>query len=142
MMYTFKKDFATVAVDKKNSLIVLKWLRQPTEEEFKATFAASLETAQNYNLRRYLSINTLGINIDLSGQRWVATLGAETMQHLSLERYARVLPRDAIQEIISHKIYENLQRLLPNTMQFSVFYEEEAAMRWLLQSEKKYSKKR
>lgn len=141
-MYTFKTNFATVAVDKNISLLTLHWLRQPTEEEFKEAFKSSLETASVYNLRRYLSINTLGINIDLSIQRWVATLGAESMGQLSLERYARVLPLDAIQEIISHKIYENMQQILPNNMQFNVFHDEQAAVKWLMQSEKNYVRKR
>ncbi|MCX2741890.1 STAS/SEC14 domain-containing protein [Pontibacter anaerobius] len=128
-----KKDFATIAVNHHESLLHITWLRQTTDEEFKEVYKTGLETALQNELRYFLSDNSVGINLAMALQSWVAAYGAEIIEHLKLERYARVVPQDVFHEIVSYKMYEYIETMDHSQLEFKVFYKLDDARRWLLQ---------
>lgn len=91
----------------------------------------ALEAAKNYKVLFFLADNSIGINVDVSAQRWVSVIAAQEFKELYLKSYARVVPKDAIQEIISQKVYNYFQELVPNQMQFETFYTLAEARDWL-----------
>lgn len=131
-MNILDKDFASISVDHENSLIEITWHRQTTEDEFREAYMLGLETALKEKLRFLLSDNSRGINLVLAQQHWVAAYGANIVQRLKLERYARVVPQDAFQEVVSYKMFDCVSRIDHGQMEFRVFYSRESALNWLL----------
>ncbi|ARS35060.1 hypothetical protein [Pontibacter actiniarum] len=139
-MFLFKKDFATISLNQRRSLLSLEWLRQPSSEELKETFIVSMDVARAYEVRFFFSNNSIGISTDLAAQRWVSSYMAAAFEQLKVERYARVLPRDAMQEVVTYKVFDEAQNLCPSNVLFNVFYDLKSAEEWLLQGVEQGSK--
>ncbi|TPE45810.1 hypothetical protein [Pontibacter mangrovi] len=130
-MLVLQKEYATVEVEPGLSLLKLTWLRQPTDEEFKQAFSKSLEECLEHGLRLFLSINSAGISMDVGLQRWASAFGADFLKRLRLERYARVIPSDAMQELITLKMFDQVQELRPGQIDLRTFYSPDTAFKWL-----------
>ncbi|AKD04629.1 hypothetical protein POKO110462_10970 [Pontibacter korlensis] len=140
-MFVLKKDYATAEVDIKKSRLKLTWLRQPNEEEFKEAFSVSMETVRENELRFFLADNRVGINMDLALQRWAANFGTEISDKLKLERYARVIPPDAMQEVVSYKMFDYVtQHQASAELELKVFYRMDEAEKWLFENQKHANK--
>ncbi|WP_276495827.1 hypothetical protein [Pontibacter litorisediminis] len=130
-MEILKKDFATVTIHRPDSLIEVVWHRQTSDEEFKQVYTFILKTAQKEELRYLLSDNSVGINLAMAMQHWIASYGSGIIKKLKLVRYARVVPYDAFQEVVSYKMYDIISRMDNGQLQFRVFYSRDEAFRWL-----------
>ncbi|OKL41605.1 hypothetical protein [Pontibacter flavimaris] len=131
-MEILKKDFATVTVFRDESLLEVTWHRQTSDEEFKEAFSLSLQTALVEELRYFLSDNSVGINLAIALQHWVSAYSSGIISNLKMERYARVVPPDAFQEVVSYKMYDCISQTDQNQLQFRVFYSKDEAYKWLL----------
>lgn len=131
-MEILKKDFATVTVYREERLLEVTWHRQTSDEEFKEAYTLSLQTALEEELHYFLSDNTAGINLVLALQHWVSAYTSGIIQKLKLKCYARVVPPDAFQEVVSYKMYDCINQLVQNQLQFRVFYSKDEAYKWLL----------
>lgn len=130
-MEILRKNYVTISLHRPESLLEVKWLRQPSDKEFKHAYKLSLEIAAQEQLRHYLSDNTMGINLAMALQHWVSAYGSDIIGSLKLERYARVIPPDAFQEIVSYKMFEFLSQQQQASLEFRVFYNRAEAMSWL-----------
>ncbi len=130
-MEILRKNYVTISLHRPESLLEVKWLRQPSDKEFKHAYKLSLEIAAQEQLRYYLSDNTMGINLAMALQHWVSAYGSDIIGSLKLERYARVIPPDAFQEIVSYKMFEFLSQQQQASLEFRVFYNRAEAMSWL-----------
>ena len=130
-MEILRKNYVTISLHRPESLMEVNWLRQPSDKEFKQAYKFSLEVAAQEQLRYYLSDNSMGINLAMALQHWVSALGMDIIGNLNLDRYARVIPPDAFQEIVSYKMFEFLSQQQQTSLEFRVFYNKAEAMRWL-----------
>ncbi len=121
-----------MTVYREGSLLEVTWHRQTTDEEFKEAYSLSLQTALQEELRYFLSDNSAGVNLVMAMQHWVSAYASGIIENLKIERYARVVPPDAFQEVVSYKMYECINQLKQNQLEFRVFYSKDEAYKWLL----------
>ena len=130
-MEILRKSYVTISLHRPESLVEVNWLRQPSDKEFKLAYKYSMEVAVQEQLQYYLSDNSMGINLAMALQHWVSAFGSDIIGSLKLERYARVIPTDAFQEIVSYKMFEFLTQQQQASLEFRVFYNRAEAMNWL-----------
>ena len=130
-MEILRKSYVTIRLHRPESLVEVNWLRQPSDKEFKLAYKYSMEVAVQEQLQYYLSDNSMGINLAMALQHWVSAFGSNIIGSLKLERYARVIPTDAFQEIVSYKMFEFLTQQQQASLEFRVFYNRAEAMNWL-----------
>ncbi|MDX5420701.1 MAG: hypothetical protein LPK07_09950 [Hymenobacteraceae bacterium] len=127
----FRDEICLIEFDSAQSIMRLAWLQQPDDVNYKKYYTKSLKLAIQYEAAYFLADNSRGTHVNLAMQRWLAETSAAYKPVLHLKRFARVVPQDAFQELVSYKIYDAYDALLPNSMQFGVFNDRALAELWL-----------
>lgn len=117
------------------SILCTKWLSEPSPDVFKEHVRLSIEFAEKYKTRYWLSDNTAGITLTLEQQRWKAESIAACIARTNLCRIALVVPADPLYQLMSYKIVDKLRELADNSLQIEAFTEHFTAKDWLLNFE-------
>lgn len=141
-MLTFLNEYCRIQVDTEASVLYLTWLEQPHSEEFKACYTRGLDMAVANRVTSVISDNSIGINLDMATQRWVAEVSALKPGQSHIRRYARVVPVDAFQEMVTYKIGESYNSMSESKIQFEVFHNLEKARRWVLSGKTEATEKK
>ncbi|EJF09842.1 hypothetical protein [Pontibacter sp. BAB1700] len=81
----------------------------------------------------WVTDNSIGFQPDLSMQRALAQLAASRMKYTFLKRFARVTPMDVFQELLTHKILNQINDLTVTTIEYEVFHNSKDAQVWCAQ---------
>ncbi|WP_242928150.1 hypothetical protein [Pontibacter vulgaris] len=133
-MLLHQDKYCLVTLDSANSLLEVKWLSVPDPDAFVKYFTMCLDFSEKYHVKYVLADNTLGVQIDVATQRRVIEIGGERLKKIVVKKYARVVPMDAFQEMVSYKIATEILKLVPNDMELMVFSNTDSARTWLLGS--------
>ena len=113
-------------------IVKLTWLQQPDDQMFQESFIAFLNFAREYKVKSLVSDNMIGINISLMMQRWIAEVCASYLPTLKVERYARIIPQDAFQHLVTYKVHDSLNAKIFNQVDVRMFTEMDMGIDWLL----------
>ncbi|MBD1396109.1 hypothetical protein H9Q13_02935 [Pontibacter sp. JH31] len=129
-MIIYKNSYCTLSYLSADHTILLKWLRQPTFKILLEIYDVGIDLAMNYRVTNWIADNSIGIHFDVSMQRALAELCARRLAKTDISRFARVVPPDVFQELVSHKMIHMVSQLCHHTIAFELFTELEDAQKW------------
>jgi hypothetical protein len=117
------------------SLLYLEWLTQPDIRSLLSIYNKGIDFAIQCKAENWIADNHRGINLDVSMQRALAELCANRLQQTSIRRFARIVPLDVFQELISHKLVHMINQLVTNLIRFELFSNVKDARYWVQQED-------
>ncbi|WP_299985953.1 hypothetical protein [uncultured Pontibacter sp.] len=132
-MNHYKDNYCHISYLPDTNQIYLKWHLPPCESKLIQCYDKGFEMAIKNQAVSWVTDNSIGFQPDLSMQRALAQLAASRMKHTSLKRFARVTPMDVFQELLTHKILNQINDLTVNTVEYEVFHNPKDAQVWCAQ---------
>lgn len=131
-MIIFRNKYCTITCTAETSLLQFTWHSQPNLRSLLKLCNIGYDVAAQYRIRHWLIDNRKGINFDLAMQRELAELAASRLAGTCLSRMVMVVPLDVFYELVSYRIYQNVNQLITNVLDFEVFSELGTATAWLV----------
>ncbi|MFD2247858.1 hypothetical protein [Pontibacter ruber] len=127
----YRTDYVEIKIDKKKSLLSLRWLRPPQSREYRYSMLKAARAVLEHKLEIMLLINyKLGV-LTLADQSWVVHTTTNIANRANLKKLAIVASPDSLQQTMSDSICSKLECMnLPYTLQY--FLTEDEARMWLL----------
>lgn len=130
-MIIFRNKYCTITCTAEESLLQFTWHSQPSLRSLLTLCNMGYDVAAQFQIRHWLIDNRKGINFDLAMQRELAELAASRLAGTCLARLVMVVPLDVFHELVSYRIYRNVNQLITNALDFEVFSDMETATAWL-----------
>ncbi|PVY40701.1 hypothetical protein [Pontibacter virosus] len=132
-MKQYKDNYCQISYNSNINQVYLKWLLPPDEDALLSGYDKGLDMAITNQAASWVTDNSIGFQPDISMQRALAQLAASRLEQTSLKRFARVTPIDVFQELITHKIFNQINDLTVNSIEFEVFHNPKDAQAWCRQ---------
>lgn len=132
-MYIYKDEYCTISYFSQEKLIYLKWLRKPEEAEMLTAYNKGIEAAIKFNAIGWVADNSIGFHLDLSMQRALTELSLRRLPETNLTRFARVIPWDVFQELVTQKIGDTINDNCCTKIEIEVFSNSQNAKNWAAQ---------
>lgn len=132
-MKIFNDKYCHITYSASERAICLKWLQQPNVSVLLNIYTKGIDAAINLKATGWLADNSFGIHLDISMQRALAMLCASRMQETCIKRFARVVPMDVFQELVTHKVANLVNELTRNKIEIEVFSDLLDAKAWVAQ---------
>ncbi|WP_157578724.1 hypothetical protein [Pontibacter roseus] len=114
-------------------MLHLVWLQQPDTSNLLAIYNKAIDLSIGHAVKFWIADNHRGFNFDVCMQRALAELCATRLYDTQVLRFARIIPMDVFQELVSHKMRNMMNQLVVNEVEFEVFSQVEEAKFWLQQ---------
>ncbi|MHC2991540.1 hypothetical protein OB13_08075 [Pontibacter sp. HJ8] len=134
-MRIFHNKYCAIHYYTDQSLLLLEWLSQPDIKSLLSVYNKGIDFAIQCRAENWIADNHRGINLDVSMQRALAELSADRLQHSSIRRFARVVPLDIFQEMVSHQLVRMFNQHATNRIRFELFSNAEDARYWVQQED-------
>jgi hypothetical protein len=132
-MHIDLSTYCYIAFEETERMLYLKWLKQPDESILLQIYNKAIDAAIKFQAVGWVADNSLGIHLDLSMQRAMAVLTASRMHETKVQRFARVVPMDVFQELVTHKVIDLINELTRNAIEIEVFSDLSDAKAWVSQ---------
>lgn len=132
-MLIFKDKYCRIDYSSDDQLIEIKWLKQPDTISLLRTYTRAIDLAIELKVTGWMADNSLGIHLDVEMQRALAELCARRMHETNVKRFARVVPMDVFQELVTNKVVELINELTCNKIEIEVFSTTSDAKAWVTQ---------
>lgn len=129
-MYIYKDEFCHISYLDHKKLIYLKWLQKPNEAALLEAYTKGIEGAIKFDAVGWVTDNSIGFLLDLSMQRTLAEVTIEKLSELKLARFARVVPEDVFQDLVTHRISNLINEKSCTKIEIEVFSELLEAEEW------------
>lgn len=129
-MQLHKDQFSQIVFDTETRTIEFKWLAHPPMDYLLECFKLSVSLIAKYKAKYVLADNSIGVQMDMGTQRSVIE-NAGAMKDMVIEKYARIVPLDIFQEMVSYKIADHTLGIFTDSAKFKVFSNKAVAMAWL-----------
>ena len=133
-MTHYRDNYCQIYYNPIANQVYLKWLLPPDEQALVSSYSKGFDMAISNQAASWVSDNSIGFQVDISMQRALARLTASRLKHTSLKRFARVTPVDVFQELVTHSIFNQVNQLTLNPLEFEVFHSPQDAQTWCTQS--------
>jgi hypothetical protein len=135
-MYLYKDEFCHISYLDHKKLIYLKWLQKPNDEALLKAYTKGIEGAIKFDAVGWVTDNSIGFLLDLSMQRTLAEVTIEKLSELKLARFARVVPEDVFQDLVTHRISNLINEKSCTKIEIEVFSELLEAEEWAAQNKR------
>lgn len=129
-MLLYQDSFSEITYTPDSKLLYLRWLSEPSESDLLKIYDKMISYARSKQARSLVVDNSIGFTVTLSMQRNLAALAISQLHLVEVRRFARVTPPDVFQEIITHKVLDQINALARNPIEVAYFHRTDEAKAW------------
>jgi hypothetical protein len=129
-MQLYRDSFSEITFTPDSQLLYLRWQSEPDESELLGVYEKAISYAKSTKARTLVVDNSIGFTVTLSMQRSLAALAIPQLHLVEVRRFARVTPPDVFQEIITHKVMDQINELAKYPIEVAYFGSAEDAKAW------------
>ncbi len=110
--------------------LYLKWRCEPSESDLLRIYEKAIGFAGSTRARSLVVDNSIGFTVTIAMQRSLASLAIRQLHVVEVRKFARVTPSDVFQEIITHKVLDEINALSGKCIEVAYFHNLEEAKAW------------
>lgn len=129
-MHLFNDSLAQITFTPDHKQLYLKWLCEPSETDLIRIYANAIDFAKSLQAHSMVVDNRIGFTVTMAMQRNLASLAISQLQEVQVRKFARITPPDVFQEIITHKVLDQVNVLAKNPIEVAYFHNLDDALAW------------